>query len=178
MLTATFPKKALGKNPANVIGTRGSYSTKSRGWTSCFLSESDLLFPLRHQGFFFLLCLFLWRSGGGWTCCCFLGLHSVTRVHPSSSSLGMFRISFLASTSVVGTINGSTTCSKLPNCIVTNSSFSEGAKSQCSHLNVPWLVLAALSKSRIIVPSLANCIICSLSVMHFSRGWLMNLWYR
>jgi len=83
----------------------------------------------------------------------------VIRVHPSLSSLETSSIG-LTSTSVVGTINGSTTDSKLPNYIVTFS-FLREAKSQCLPQSIVWLVSAASSKSKMIVTSLTNCIIHS-----------------
>ena len=48
----------------------------------------------------------------------------------------------------------------------------------CSHKIDVWLAYIVSSTIWMILPSLANRMICSLSVMHFSREWLMTIWYQ
>ena len=88
-----------------------------------------------------------------------------------------------------------TTGSILPNWILISSSFNKVVKfcffkeaklfnfywqkgKWCSHKIDMWLASIVSTKSRVILPSLSNCMMRFLSVMHFSKGWLMTLWYR
>ena len=163
IITTTF---LVGKNFFNVIGIRGSCSRRSTDWTSCFLPTLDVFFPLERRCLVLLPCLFLQRTRGGWSCLCFLDHHLVTRVHPSSSSS---RMPSIGSTSITVVGNHA---SKL---------YSSPMKSYlgdiCCYVDgqsLDWTSCAS-SKPRMIIPSLGNCILCVLDVMHFSRGRLMTL---
>ena len=175
MLATTLSKNPSRKNSSKVVKIDGFWWS---GWTTQISCS------------YVLPWLFSWESGGGLTCLCFLDFCLVTRVHPLSSFFKVFDTRL-----VVGSWDGiSSQRTLVPNSqivlwLVSSSSrgvelyFSRTAKrftlcwykgAWCSHKIDVWLASTILSKSRMTLSSLANCMMRSLSVIHFSRGWLMT----
>jgi len=92
-----------------------------------------------------------------------------------------------------GISSGRITSFRLSNCIVISSFFNKGVKlyfsnetkysilfwhkeAWCSYKIDVWLASTISSKYRMILSSLANYMMCFLSVIHFSWGWLLTLW--
>jgi len=137
ILTVTSSKKPIGKNFSNVTGTSGSYSSRSISWISCLLMFLGLFFPCKWQRLFFLPYLFLQHRNDGWIWFCFLSLHQVTGVHPSSSSSTLLETSIRRVVSIKGPYDaiGTTTRFKLLTWIVIN--FSRWEKIN-SVFTLPW----------------------------------------
>ena len=154
------------------MGTSGSCSSRLIGWISSLLFVFYFFLLFAHRQFFLLASIFLQWKVVTSTCFGFIGLLQVTSVYPSSSSTRVR----LVSTIDPWTIKKIAMGSRLPNWMAKSSFLWEKIMllSFCSWDRVSlyycnrgeystsgeiWLVLAESSKSNVILPSLASCII-------------------